>query len=70
MSRIRAVYDQSTKTYRGSTAELHIMPSSSQVKGFESRQMNGGPFGPFNPDQDVDGTPYREPVRKAKATAK
>jgi hypothetical protein len=57
----RAVYDPATKSYRGTTSKANIMPASSKIKGYDSPFMNGSPFGPFNAEQVVDGSPYREP---------
>lgn len=56
----RAVYDPSTRSYRGSSTDIRIMPTSNKMKCYDGSLMNGSPFGPFNKNQPIDGKPYRE----------
>lgn len=70
MPKVRAVYDVSTRSYRGTASNLIITDLTSRgVKPAADALMNGSPFGPFNPNQPVDGSPYRDPD-KLKALAK
>lgn len=65
MPKVRAVYDTTTKSYRGATSVLGIIQTgTSKSKPSGDDLINGSPFGPYNPSQPIDGTPYREKRKK------